>query len=505
MQMVNNRRIAKNTLLLYLRMGLIMLVSLWASRIVLHTLGDTDFGLYNVVAGIVVTFSFLSGVMNSSCNRYYAIALGKNDTTALHAVFKVNLSLFVALTLLIVLLAESAGLWLLEAKMLIPADRMAACRAVYQLSIISFAASTLAIPYRSVITAKEKMKVYAYCSVVEALLRLLVVFFLEKAPCDKLVFYAFLYMLVSVGSNAFYVFYCRHFYPECRFGKGPVDRELAKEVLHFNGWGIIGSLASIGKNQGLNILLNLFYGPAVNAARGVANQVYVNVYQFVQNYALAFNPQIVKSYSAGQHSDCRKLIYQSSKMAFFLLYIICLPLILEMDCVLDLWLVDVPAHSAAFARIMLTVSLIDSMYHSLYFLVQATGKVKWYNIAVGGCQLMIVLVSYIILKTSSTRPETVMLVLLIFSILAQIIRILMAKRLCGLPLGEYCRKVLLPVGCTALAGALPALLFTLFLPAGTSRLLGCIAISLLSNGLAVLFIGLDKNERSSLLKFVRGK
>lgn len=502
MQMVNNRRIATNTLLLYLKMGLIMLVSLWASRIVLETLGATDFGLYNVVAGIVVTFSFLSGVMNSSCNRYYAIALGKNDAASLHAVFKVNISLFAALSLLIVLLAETAGLWLLNTKMVIPAERMQACRAVYQFSILSFAASTMAIPYRSVITAKEKMKVYAYCSVVEAFLRLLVVFFLDKAPCDKLVFYAFLYMLVSIGSNAFYIIYCRRFYPECHFGKGRADKKLTREILSFNGWGIIGSLASIGKNQGLNILLNLFYGPVVNAARGVANQVYVNVYQFVQNYALAFNPQIVKSYSAGQTSDCRKLVYQSSKVAFFLLYLICLPLILEMDAVLDLWLVKVPEHSASFARIMLCVSLIDSMYHSLYFLVQASGKVKWYNITVGGCQLLIVITSYIVLKITKTQPETIMLILLIFSILAQIIRILMAKRLTGLPIGEYCRKVLLPLLAVAFAGAVPALLFCSFAAPGTGRLLGCIAISLLSNCLAILFVGLDKNERASVLKYI---
>ena len=494
---VDNRRIAKNTLLLYMRMGLIMIISLWASRVVLSTLGETDFGLYNVIGGIVVAFSFLNGVMNSSCNRYYATQLGRQDYEALHQVFKVNVTIFLILAAAILLLSESVGLWIMERKMNIPAQRLTACRWVYQLSIFSFLCSVVAIPYRAIITAKEKMKVYAYCSVVEAVLKLGIVFLLSISPIDRLVFYALLMLLVSLATNGFYILYCHRCYPECRYD-WHCDKALAREIVSFNGWGVLGSMTTIGKNQGVNILLNMFFGPAVNAARGLANQVYVNVYQFVQNYVLAFNPQIVKSYAAGERDAMMRLVFQASRFSYFLLYAIVLPLLLEMDCVLGLWLKEVPALTASFASIMLAVSLVDSFHDPLFYAVQATGKVKWYNILVGGSQLLIVFVAYFLLKFMHIQAQTVFWLIFVFAIITQGIRIGMAVRYASMDLRAYLRGVLLPiVGVSAVSAVLP-FVFVQMVPAGAGRLLVTVAISLTCTGLAVWGIGLEKSERSAI-------
>ena len=494
---VDNRRIAKNTLLLYMRMGLIMIISLWASRVVLSTLGETDFGLYNVIGGIVVAFSFLNGVMNSACNRYYATQLGRQDYEALHQVFKVNVTIFLILAAAILLLSESVGLWIMERKMNIPAQRLTACRWVYQLSILSFLCSVVAIPYRAIITAKEKMKVYAYCSVVEAALKLGIVFLLSISPIDRLVFYALMMLLVSLATNGFYILYCHRCYPECRYD-WHCDKALAREIVSFNGWGVLGSMATIGKNQGVNILLNMFFGPAVNAARGLANQVYVNVYQFVQNYVLAFNPQIVKSYAAGERGAMMRLVFQASRFSYFLLYAIVLPLLLEMDCVLGLWLKEVPALTANFASIMLAVSLVDSFHDPLFYAVQATGKVKWYNILVGGSQLLIVFVAYFLLKFMHIQAQTVFWLIFVFAIITQGIRIGMAVRYASMDLRSYLRGVLLPIVAVSAVSAVLPFVFVQMVPAGVGRLLVTVAISLACTGLAVWSIGLEKSERSAI-------
>lgn len=487
MEFVDHKRIAKNTLLLYARMGLIMIISLWSSRVVLRSLGVVDFGLYNVIGGIVVAFSFMSGALNSSCNRYYSVELGKGGSGAIKEVYKANLSLFLLLSLIVLLLCESLGIFLLERKMNIPAERYTAARWVFQFSIITFLSSLIAIPFKSLITAKEKMKVYAYCSIIEAALKLAICYLLDRSPIDKLIFYALLLMLVSIFTNLFYILYCKHFYPECDFS-GKVDKALVKEILAFNGWGFIGSAATVAKNQGVNILLNMFFGPVVNAARGVANQVYVNVYQFVQNYALAFSPQIVKSWSAGQRQDCLKLIYRSSRLSYLLLFMIVLPLISELDMVLRLWLVEVPEHSLAFARIMLLTALVDSLHTPLYNGIQSSGRVKWLNILVGGCQLAVVLISYIILKCCKIAPEYVFIFILAGAIISQIIRIILSIRQIELKLGEYLKRVLLPLCIISLLAIGAEVLILRLLPQGWLRLCLSILSSLLFVGGSMLLI-----------------
>lgn len=488
MEFVDHRRIAKNTLLLYARMGLIMIISLWSSRVVLRSLGVVDFGLYNVIAGIVVAFSFMSGALNASCNRYYAVELGRRDPSALNAVYKANLLLFLLLSLLVLLLCESLGIFLLYKKMNIPADRMGVALPVFQFSIVTFISSLIAIPFKSLVTAKEKMKVYAYCSIIEAALKLGICYLLDKSPMDKLLFYALLLMLISIVTNLFYILYCKHFYPECSLKGGKVEKGLVREILAFNGWGFIGSAATVAKSQGVNILLNMFYGPAVNAARGVANQIYVNVYQFAQNYTLAFSPQIVKSWSAGEKQNSLELIYRSSRLCFLLLFMIVLPLLGELPLVLDLWLVEVPEHSLAFARLMLLTSLVDSLHSPLYYGIQASGKVKWLNILVGGSQLGVVLLSYIILKCFKIAPELVFIFILGGAILSQILRITLSIKQIDLDLKSYLLKVILPLLLVSAVAAGAEVLILRYLPQGILRLALSILSSLILVGGSILII-----------------
>lgn len=485
MSAIDHKRIARNTLLLYARMGLIMIISLWTSRVVLNALGATDFGLYNVIGGIVVAFSFMSGAMNASCNRFYSVELGKGDFKRLHEVFKANILIFTIFCLIILLICETAGLWLLENKLIIPQERMNAAGWVYQFSIVTFLYSLLAIPFKSAIIAREKMKVYAYCSVLEAAAKFAAALLLSNAEADKLVFYGFLMMLISIITNLFYILYCRRFYKECRFSKG-CDKKLAREILSFNGWGMIGSLATVARSQGVNILLNLFYGPVVNAARGVANQVYVNVNQFVGNYALAFAPQIVKSYSTGEKKECLNLIFKTSRLSFLLLFVIALPLITEMDMVMKLWLVNVPENSVAFARLMMAAALVDSLYPSLFYGIQASGQVKWMNILIGGCQIAVILASYIVLKLTSTPALSVFWFILAGSVMSQILRVILSIRYISLPLTKYLTSVILPVTVTAIIGALTMLIITNILEDGILRLLLSITLSMIICGATFL-------------------
>lgn len=504
MSMIDRRRIARNTLLLYLRMGLVMLVSLYASRVVLASLGETDYGLYNVIGGIVVMFAFLNGAMNAGCNRYYATALGKQDAKGLHKVFSVNVLIFLVLAAGMLVLCETLGLWLLEKKMTIPPERMHAARAVYQISIFSFLAGVVAIPFRSLITAREKMKVHALISVLEALGKLLAALLLAVSPFDRLVFYALGMLLVSLAANLAYIIYCFGKFPECK-GKLDTDSSLAGEIIRFNLWGVIGSTATIGKNQGVNILLNMFYGPAVNAARGIANQVYVNVYQFVQNYVLAFNPQIVKSWAAGERQEMSSLVFQASKFSYYLLFAVALPLMLEMPAVLDIWLVEVPEHTVAFATIMMITALVDSMHDPLYYSVQASGQVKWYNILVGGSQLLAVVLVYLTLKLATVPPESVFLIILAFTIVAQIIRIILTHKYVGLNISEYLRRVLLPVLLVTLLSSLLPCFLVHFAPQTLWRLLATVLLSLLCTGTAVWTVGLESDERKSVKSLIQSK
>lgn len=502
MSVVNQKRIAKNTALLYVRMLFIMLISLYTSRVILETLGDIDFGLYNVIGGIVVTFSFLNGVMGSACSRYFAIEIGRGDSEALRRVFNLNVTIFLLLGVIILVLAETIGLWFLNHKMQIPPDRMVAAQWVYQCSIVAFIINMFVTPYRSVITARENMKVYAYCSVVEVVLKLAIVYVLVISPIDKLILYSILMVGITVGTGLFYALYCRHYYNECRYSFY-WDKPLFKEIVGYTGWQVIGVASDIGRNQGVNIILNMFFGPIANTARGIAYQVFANINQFVQNFVIAFSPQITKSYAIGDREGMMKLVFQSSKFSYYLLYILILPVCLETPKILEIWLGEVPDDTVIFCQLTLIAALIDSLLYPLLTAVRATGKVKWYQISVGGTQLLTLPICYAMFKWGDYPATAAFYVVIATSVVAQIFRVAIMKRLHRMSIKDYFFALLKPILLvTFLAAILPIALKTI-IPATFWGTVLNIGISMISVGVVVLLVGVTSTERIHILEVVR--
>ena len=495
MSAINQQRIAKNTVLLYVRMLFIMLVSLYTSRVILKTLGEEDFGLYTVIGGIVIAFSFLNGVMGSACSRYFAIEIGRNDNEALRRVFNLNITIFLILGAVILILAETIGLWFLNNKMVISPDRMYAAQWVYQCSIIAFIINMMGTPYRSVITARENMKVYAYCSVVEVVLKLAIVYVLVISPIDKLILYSVLMVSITLGTVLFYAVYCRRYYAECRYSFY-WDKPLFKEIVGYTGWQVIGVVADIGRNQGVNIILNMFFGAIANAARGIAYQVFVNINQFVQNFVIAFSPQITKSYATGDKQGMMKLVYQSSKFSYYLLYILILPVCLETPKILEIWLGNVPKDTVIFCQLTLIAALIDSLLYPLLTAVRATGKVKWYQILVGGTFLLTVPICYCLFKWGDLPATAAFYVIIATSIVAQILRIGIMHRLHNMSIREYLNMVLKPIILVTVISAILPITMEAFMPHTFWGAIFDIGISMLSVAITIWLIGLTATERT---------
>ena len=503
-QITDNRRVARNTVSLYVRMILILGVTLYTSRIVLDVLGVDDYGIYNVVGGVVTMFAFLSNSMASSTQRYLTYGLGRNDPDRLRTVFSAALHIHLVLGLVLVALLETAGLWFLNEKLVIDPDRMHAARWVFHFSVLTFFVNVLQVPYNAVIIAHEKMGIYAYVSVAEVVAKLVLVFLLKSLPYDKLILYGFLMLLVQVGVRVFYQIWCRSRYAECR----PVavqDSHLYREMSGFAGWNVLGSLAWIMKDQGVNILLNLFFGTAVNAARGIAAQVSYSVNSFVNNFQIAFNPQITKNYACGQTKEMERLALRGLKFSFILLYFIALPLLLNVNLILDVWLKEVPDHASSFIVLIMCDALVCSLSGSpLMTSLAAIGRIRNYQVVVSILIMLTLPVSYLLFK-AGTDPETVYYVMIFFSAVSGFVRFMFARHQIGFSTVAYFRTVVmraLAVVCISLP--VPVLLRTVvFREDGiVSFIVLCIAC-VVCTGVAAWFAGLDRIERPALVKMLR--
>lgn len=437
---MSNKKIAKNTILLYFRMLLMMGVTLYTSRIVLNTLGVVDFGIYNVVGGVVVMFSFLNSAMSSATQRFLTIELGKNDYDQLKKVFSMNVNIHAVIALIILILAETIGLWLLNAKLVIPVERMNAANWVYQFSILAFMLTVMGVPYNAIIIAHERMNVYAYVSIIEVVLKLIIVFALVWFSYDKLKLYAILIFCVAVIVWVIYKSYCKRNFSESHYVFF-WDKSLYKTLMNFAGWNIFGNLAHVAAGQGVNILLNIFFGPVVNSARGIAYQVNGAVNGFVRNFQIALNPQIFKSYAADNRMYMHQLIFQGSKYSFFLLLFITLPILIETETVLRWWLKIVPEYTILFCRLVLINTLIDCISGPLMTAAQATGKIKKYQAVVGTVLLLIIPISYVFLK-QGLPPEITLYVSISISIMALFTRLFIISPLVKLSILEFIRIVL---------------------------------------------------------------
>ena len=439
----NNKRIAKNAALLYFRMLITMLVSLFTVRIVLDVLGVVDYGIYNVVAGVVTMFSFLSGTMASASQRFFAYEIGSDNILKLRKIFSVTFTIYVLIALVVLLLTETIGLWFLNHKMVLPEDRIEAANWVYQFAILSFVLTIMAIPYQAVIIAREKMKIYAYVSIIEVTLKLLIVLLLLLFSIDKLKLYSVL-MFISAGIVAFiYRSYCKNKFNEATYSFSN-DKELYREILSYSGWNILGSLSVVFKNQGVNILLNLFFNPAINAARGIAFQINAILLNFSNSFYTAVRPQITKSYASGDTLYMRNLVFQSSKFAFFLMMILTIPLLLETKFVLTLWLKELPDYVVVFSQLVMINSLIEVMNMPLVSAIQATGRMKLYQTTISVLLLMNLPISYFFLKLGFA-PESTMIISILISIISFIPRLIICQKIAFIPAFLYAKDVVLRV------------------------------------------------------------
>lgn len=495
------RRIARNTLMLYIRMFALLLVGLYTSRVVLEALGENDYGIYNVVGGVVAMFTIISGALNSAVSRFITFEMGKGAAARLNEVYSTAVTIQFIIALTVVAAAEPIGLWFIENEMTIDPSRIPAAKLVLHFSILAFVINLMSVPQMASITAHEKMSAYAAIGVLDGLLRLAVAFMIMRSPMDRLVYYAALMAAVVLIVRGAYGIYCRTHFPECRY-RPVFEKPLMKEMFSFAGWNFIGVSAGVLRDQGGNILVNLFYGTAVNAARGIAVQLNAAVQGFVTNFMTAVNPQITKSYASGDKAYMLSLIRRSSRMSFFLLFVIALPILFNTEYLLSIWLMDVPAHTVMFVRLFLVFALCESISNPLITAQLATGKIRNYQLVVGGLMLLNIPVSYIFLKHGAAAEITVAVAIAI-SLVCLAARLVMLRGMIGLSIRKFvsdvCLKIVLVV---VISLILPIAIYNV-LPDGFAGFVISAAVCVAVSGSAVLFMGLDGKERKELSAMIR--
>lgn len=484
-------------------MSVFMVIGFYTSRVILNTLGVEDYGVYNVVGGIVTMFTFINGALASATSRNITFELGTGDTEKLRSVFGTGLTIHGIVSIIIIIASETIGLWLFYQKMQIPETRLDAAMWVYQLSVLSAVLSIMMVPYNAVIIAHEKMSAFAWMTLLDAILKLVIVFLLVIIPYDKLIIYALLFFIVSIIDQIIYLIYCYQKFPECHTNF-IWNKSLIKEMSSFAGWSFFGNLAGITYTQGLNLLLNIFFGPVVNAARGVAIQVQNIVQQFIRNFQMALNPQITKTYAANELEEMHHLMFRSARFSFLLMFFISLPALLETNFILILWLKVVPENTILFFRIIMCTSLIYTTANPLIIANQATGVVKKYQIVCGSILLTILPFSYIALKMGAPA-YSVFIIHFIIEAITQIARMYMLRNLINLPIGAYIKQIYLPLGRVIITSIILPISIHCMMNEGLMRFLTVGFISVLSVGSASFFLGLNSNERHFLLEKIKIK
>ena len=393
----NNKRIAKNTLLLYFCMLFSMGIGLFTSRIVLESLGIEDYGIYNLVGGIVTIFAFLNSAMIATSQRFISYELGKGNLHKLKDVFCTTLTIHIAIAFIIVVLSEVIGVWFLNTKLNIPSDRMMAANWTLQLSIFVFAVNVISVPYNASIVAHEKMSAFAYISIFEVSLKLAIAYLLLFISYDKLIVYSILVFCVALLLRSLYCFYCKRHFEECHYTFS-FNIEQFREMFAFAGWSLVGNLGFSFKDQLSNILLNLFFGTVVNAARGISVQVGSLINSFSANFMMAMNPQITKSYAVGDLYRSKELVYAGCRFSFYLLAVISLPIMINITYILNLWLVEVPQYTDIFLILTIVCNLLYAISSPLTTAMQATGRIKWFQVIICIVMLTELPIAYLLLS-----------------------------------------------------------------------------------------------------------
>lgn len=495
----NNKRIARNTLLLYCRTLLIMLITLYTSRVILNALGVIDYGIYNVVGGIVMMLGFLNGAMTTTTQRYLTFELGNKNYKQLKLVFNTSQLIFGVISVFIIIFSETIGLWFLYNKMQIPAERIVASFWVFQSSVLTSVITIMSVPYNAIIIAHEKMNVFAYISILEGSLKLGIAYTLLLFSGDKLILYSILMVVVQFTIRITYNIYCTKNFPETIF-KYQVNKSLIKEMTTFTSWNLFGNIASITYSQGTNIILNMFFGPTVNAARAISVQVQQAIIQFTNSFQMALNPQITKYYAIGEYTNMHKLINRSSKFTLMLLLFLSLPIFLNTNFILTFWLKSVPDYTIVFLRIILCSTILDAMANPLMIAASATGKVKIYQSTIGTILLCILPLSYIALKLGG-EPQSVFIIHLGIVSIAFITRLFIVRALVHISLLDYWKNTIIKCFFIIILSIPIPLLVKSYLDEGVHSFFIVSILSITTVSFSSYYLGLTISEK----KFVNNK
>lgn len=505
MQQTNNQKLAKNTVFLYIRMIVVMLITFFTTRILLSTLGIEDFGIYNVVCGFVTMFSFLNTSMANGVQRFYSFAIGKNDPKSISKIFTLAAIIQLIIAIIIIVIVETVGIWYLYNKMNISANRVFAAFWVFQNALLSLFFVILTVPYNGAVMAYEKMNFYAIVSIIDAILKLVVVFILPYCGIDKLICYGLLISVISILDFLFNFFYCKRHFPQIKFVKH-IDRGLLPSMISFSGWNIFGSLAHMGKIQGVNLVLNAFWGTVVNTAFGISAQISNAVSSLTAGFVTALRPQMIKSFAAGDLDYTMKLLYSASKLTFFLVLIIAVPIFEEISSILDFWLGvgKYPEMTIVFCKLTILTVLFDSFATPLSIIVHASGKMRTFQIVCSLVIISVVPLSYIVAKLWNDAV-IVISIGLFTTILAQLVRLLLIKNIIKFSIISYCVKVFIPTTIVFLLSCIAALLVNRISIENLEfwGVLMKIGLNVIVCFIVIYIIGLSKTEKNLVKSFIK--
>ena len=499
-QTVPNNRIVKNTMLLYIRMGVMMIISFFTARITLNALGVTDYGINNVVGGLVSMFSLISSSLSSSVSRFMTFGLGKGDKKELNKIFSTSINIHIILAIIVVIAIETIGIWFLNNKMVIPVERLTAAHWILQSSTLMFAIGLLSVPYNAAIIAHERMGVYAYFTLFDAFSRLAIIFAIKYYGGDKLILLAIISIIPTIIKQFYYWHYSKKKFEECTY-HAVWDKRIFKEMFGFAGWNFIGCTAGLAKDQGVNIAINLFTNPAVNAARGIAMQIKNIIGQFISNFLVAISPQITKEYAAGNLKRMHTLIFKSTRFSYYLFLFLSLPILLEVETILYIWLGQVPEHTVLFTRLVIILSLAEIISNALITAQNATGKIRNYQIVVGGILLLNFPISYLMLRMGYI-PEVTVIVAIIISQVCLFARLSFLKNSIKLSLTFFLKRVYLNILIVSVAAIIPPYICHIFIDEQLARLIIVGFISMFTSGMAIYFIGCNQEERALAKRYV---
>ena len=498
----DNQRMAKNSLYMYIQMAIRIVVSLYTTRVILHALGSEDFGINNVVGGIVTMFVFISDTMASASQRFFACEVGLGNKLKLNKYFNVTVCCYLVIILSLLVIVEVVGYWFVNYKLTIPGHRMYAANVILQFSIIAFVMRMVSVPYGAMIIAYERIFIFAFIGLADSLLTLSAALFIQNYGGDRLIAYSFFLLVLAAINTLFCFLYCRHHFREEIHIRLSWDKSLFLEVVSYSGWSLFWTMANVVRSQGLNILLNIFFNPVVNAARGIAYQVNNVINQFTNSFYQAVRPQITKLTARGERDRMMNLMFSSSRISFLLLTVVAVPLLIKTPYILNIWLGDYPEYTVAFMRLVIIVAMIDSLGHPPTTSICATGRIKWFHICVGGLLILNVPISYLLLKNGS-EPFVVFKVSIIMSTLAQIARLLFMRYMHKMSIREYISNVLIRVLVVLSLSLLCSYLFSVVFRETFVLFCVFVFLSCLLTVVLSYFVGITTNERAKVNSFVK--